>query len=445
MSDTFCPIPWISYAIRGNGNVRICCHSNQSPTRGILLKEDGTSFKYNDSIDESRNSKTLKSVRLSLLNGKWHSECVRCMREFNSGLITRNRKDAWKWKEYFTEEDARRLTRSDGSIDTSKIPLRHFEVRLGNTCNLKCIMCGPVDSNRWRRDYEFVYGSNTYEDFSETIKQVKIVKDGGKYTVEGESYDWYKNDVFWDELSKHRDGMKILLIGGGEPLIIYEHYDFLDKCIKDGYSKKIRLDYSTNLTVIPKRTTKIWENFECVGFGVSIDGVGKVNDYIRWPSKFSVLEKNIKLLDEAEANYKLWLCYTASVFNILRLPEFVIWKIRQNFKRANPGPNSPFLTIHPLHKPDCMNIKLFPRESVSIIEKSLRKSVRRIADELTKNVALNVKIYSEMIEGYIKFMYQEDYSKLIPKFWSVSNRIDEVRGCKLEDYIPEIIDLLPMR
>ena len=91
MTDTFCPLPWIGYSIRCNGIGRICCHANQGPTRGILLKEDNTSFKYNDSIDESRNSKTLKSVRASLLNGKWHPECIRCMREFNSGLTTRNR------------------------------------------------------------------------------------------------------------------------------------------------------------------------------------------------------------------------------------------------------------------------------------------------------------------------------------------------------------------
>jgi hypothetical protein len=42
-------------------------------------------------------------------------------------------------------------------------------------------------------------------------------------------------------------------------------------------------------------------------------------------------------------------------------------------------------------------------------------------------------------------MYQEDYSKYVPKFWSVNNKIDEARGCKLKDYIPEIIDLLPTR
>lgn len=449
MSDTFCPLPWIGYSIRSNGSVRICCHANQGPTRGILLKENNTSFRYNDSIDDSRNSKTLKNVRLSLLNKKWHPECVRCMREFNSGLKTRNRSETLFWEKYFTEEDARRLTKSDGSIDTSKISLRYFDLRFGNTCNLRCRMCGPTDSSGWFREYEAIYGTNTYDDYSETAEKIKIVKEGNKYIAEGKPYDWYKENIFWEEISKYKDSMKLVYIVGGEPLIIHEHYDFLDECVESGYSKGMVIEYNTNLTVIPERAIKIWKNFKYVKFGVSIDGVGKVNDYIRWPSKFSTIEKNLKLLDEAEANYMLWTSCTMSVYNLLNLPELVIWKIRQGFKKVNNSSYYLLVTAHPLHRPNYMNIKMFPKESADVIEKHLRDSIQRVANELVKTNTLDleqhVKVYSSIIEGYIKFMHQEDYSRFIPKFWRINNRTDEVRGCKLEDYIPEIIDLLPMR
>ena len=449
MSDTFCPLPWIGYSIRSNGIVRICCHANQGPNRGILLKEDNTSFKYNDSIDESRNSKTLKGVRLSLLNGKWHSECVRCMREFNSGLRSRNHDENSRWKKYFTEENARELTKSDGSINTSKMSLIYFDLRFGNVCNLRCRMCGPTDSSGWFKEYETAHDTNTYTEYDGTAKKIKIVKEGNKYIAEGNPYDWYKENIFWKELSKYRDSMKSAYIVGGEPLIIHEHYDFLDDCIKDGYSKGMKIEYNTNLTVIPERAIKLWKNFQQVDFGVSIDGVGKVNDYLRWPSKFSTIEKNLKLLDEVESNHILWTSYTVSVYNLLHLPEFMIWKIRQKFKRVNPSPYNPFESMHPLHSPHYMNTKMFPKKSADIIEKHLRRSVQRVGDELEKNdiknVEKNVKIYSDIVEGYIKYMNQEDYSKLIPKFWSMNNKIDEIRGCKLKDYIPEIIDLLPIR
>ena len=84
-NKVFCPLPWIGYSIRNNGDVRICCHANQGPTKGILLKDNNSSFTYQDVINETRNSKTLKDVRLHMLDGKWHPECIRCMREYNSG------------------------------------------------------------------------------------------------------------------------------------------------------------------------------------------------------------------------------------------------------------------------------------------------------------------------------------------------------------------------
>lgn len=449
MSDTFCPLPWIGYSIRCNGIVRICCHANQGPNRGVLLKEDNTSFKYNDSIDKSRNSERLKDVRLSILNRKWHPECVRCMREFNSGLRPRNHSETSQWKRYFTGEDARELTKSDGTIDTSKVPLRYFDLRFGNTCNLRCRTCGPTDSSGWFKDFEAIYGTNTYREYDGEFIRVKIIKEGSRYIAEGKPYDWYKEDIFWKELSKSKDSMKLVYIVGGEPLIIYEHYDFLDECVKGGYSKGMKIEYNTNLTVVPKRAIKLWKNFHRVGFGVSIDGVGKVNDYMRWPSKFSTIEKNLKLLDEIESTHVLWTSYTVSVYNMLHIPEFMIWKIRQKFKRVNPSPHNPFASMHPLHRPDYMNVKMFPKESADIIEKHLRRSIQRVGDELeksdTKSVEKNVKIYSDLVEGYIRYMNQEDYSKHIPRFWSMNNKIDEVRRCKLKDYIPEIIDLLPIR
>jgi len=404
MSNIFCPLPWIGYSIRSNGAIRVCCHANQGPNKGILLKRDNTYFKYNDSIDESRNSETLKDVRLSILNEEWHSECIRCMREFNSGLKTRNYKETVLWKTYFTREDARELTKSDGSIDTSKIPLRYFDLRFGNACNLRCRMCGPTDSNGWFKDYVRVHGTNIYHEYDGEVKEIKIIKEGNKYIVEGRPYDWYKEGVFWEELLKYKDSMKLVYIVGGEPLIIYEHYNFLDECVKSGYSKDMTIEYNTNLTIIPKRATELWKHFNKVIFGVSVDGIGKVNDYIRWPSKFSTIEKNLKLLDEADANYVLRTAYTISVYNLLHLPEFVIWKIRQNFKRLNPGPQA----VHPLHTPDYLNIKIFPKESIDIIEKYLRESVQRVAGELTRNnmsnVERHVKIYSDVVDGYIKYM-----------------------------------------
>ena len=56
-SDTFCILPWINISTRANGDLRVCCHANQGPTRGIYKKEDGTNYNLNsDKITDAINS-----------------------------------------------------------------------------------------------------------------------------------------------------------------------------------------------------------------------------------------------------------------------------------------------------------------------------------------------------------------------------------------------------
>lgn len=443
MSDTFCPLPWLGYAIRNNGDLRVCCHANQGPNRGILFKDDDTSFRYNDSIDESRNSKTLKDIRLTMLQNKWHPECIRCEREYNSNLRPRNINETLLWDDEFTEEDARHITQSDGSIDTSDIDLMYYDLRFGNVCNLRCRMCYPTDSSGWFKEYESVFGRDTYED---TTGPIRIINQNGKFIAEGNPYDWYKEQSFWDELNKYKDQVKHMYIVGGEPLMAHEHYDFLDACVENGTAKDIQIEYNTNLTILPDRAINVWKHFKRVRFGVSIDGVGKINDYIRWPSKFSNIEKNLRILDDSPVDYKMWIACTISVYNILHLPDLFIWKLKQNFKKVNPHPYRSLVTTHPVHRPDYINIKVFPEVSKRIVQTMLKQRMIDIYKAIDESNIPHKKRTraeaAEVINGYIQYMYQDDYSEHIPYFWRYNDKMDEVRGCKLDDYIPELRGLL---
>ena len=64
-TNYFCPMPWISYAMRSNGYIRVCCYSNQGITSGILRRDDGTPYTYKDNINSMRNCNLLKEIRKS--------------------------------------------------------------------------------------------------------------------------------------------------------------------------------------------------------------------------------------------------------------------------------------------------------------------------------------------------------------------------------------------
>ena len=147
MTATFCPVPWNFQAIQNNGVVRVCCQMNAASTsRGTLRKSDGSV--YNAAVDdltEARNASLIKEVRKDMMEGKWHTECVRCMHEEQSGLSSRRKMELTNWPTVRAETVAEH-TAEDGTIDTD-FPVEYYDLRFGNLCNLACRMCGPTDSH----------------------------------------------------------------------------------------------------------------------------------------------------------------------------------------------------------------------------------------------------------------------------------------------------------
>ena len=48
----------------------------------VYTKEDGTNYNLNtDKITDAINSPLAKDIRKTMLDGKWHPECIRCLRE----------------------------------------------------------------------------------------------------------------------------------------------------------------------------------------------------------------------------------------------------------------------------------------------------------------------------------------------------------------------------
>lgn len=427
----FCPIPWIHQAIRNNGDFRVCCQGNQGPDRGILRKDDGNPYNaaYDD-FDEVRNSKKLKEIRLAMLNNKWHPECVRCETEERNKIRSRFTYEKDLWSNFITKEKAERLTESDGTINTKLFPAVYYDIRFGNLCNLKCRMCGPTDSNQWYSDYVQVWDTKFYD---ESCGFVDIVKRDGKYIVENDIYNWHESDHFWQQLYSKIPLIRHVQMVGGEPFLIKRHYEFLEKCIEYGRSNKIIMEHNSNITYLPDKLFELWKEFKKIRIGPSIDGLGKVNEYIRYPSKWSVVEKNLRRLDEADGNFEIWITPTIQIYNILQLPEMMQWKLNQNFKRVNQRSRAtPFLNPHPLYTPHFLNIQALPQYAKEIIKEKL------ISSKFTKfNNRGQI-----LLKSYVDFMYEKDLSHELKTFWKYSNKLDELRNQKLQDYIPELYELI---
>ena len=88
-----------------------------------------------------------------------------------------------------------------------------------------------------------------------------------------------------------------LYFAGGESLIIDEHYDLLEECIKRGHAKNIELRYNSNAVEWRDDLFDLWAEFKRVRFHYSIDAYGRQNDYIRYPTNWKHQEDVFWKLD----------------------------------------------------------------------------------------------------------------------------------------------------
>lgn len=444
-NKSWCPLPWSSVNIRNNGDYRVCCHANTSKTRGIL--KDGDSVSYNaskDDIESVRNSPMLKDLRKMMLNNERSEICVRCNREDDAGVNSRRAYERRDRAHAITIEMAEQMTNNDGSINTKDFPVDYVDVRFGNLCNLKCRMCSPTDSNVFYKEHFETEGPKFYD----TTGWVNLKKVGNKVAVDGyDPYSWFQNQQFWQDIENYIGEITEIHMAGGEPFLIDEHYTFLEKFITAGTSKNVKLIYNSNIVTIPERAWKIWENFKLVKLGISIDGYDKVNEYIRFPSKWSTITKNINLIEESNANIVAWIATTVQAYNIYYLPELLKWRIENDFKRINAGDQYPFVSPHPLHTPRYFNIKVFPKSVKMAIEDRLNDFYFGWFKDYLPNFRKEKQdIYDrqmrKLLDSYISMMNAEDWSEHLYLFFKETERMDKYRGQSFADALPELYELL---
>lgn len=438
MSDcTFCPLPWNSINIRNNGDLRVCCNANSySKNRGILRKEDGTAYNASrDDFNDARNAPLLKEVRASMLKGEWHPECERCRQEEKNGILSRRQMENADWE--IKQDTAALITEEDGTIDTTKQDIEYFDIRYGNFCNLKCRMCGPTDSHQWYDDFVQLWGSTSYKDTHERVQLIKNEK--GRWTTD--QYDWFKNsNMYWNNFEKHTKRAKKLYIVGGEPLIIDEHVESLERLVANGRAHEVQIEYNTNLTNVTTKILDLWKHFKEIRIGASIDACNEVFDYQRTPAKWAHVYENLKKIEARnDINFKCWYAFTITPFNVFHFPEFMKWKLTESgLTKFNPVESyRPIVSYHMCHSPKYYNIKVLPPDIKQMVVEHYRPFRQWI---VSTNFSSNVKThFIKHLDSVEKFMLSEDYSgEWLEEFVNTTRDLDKIRGQDVTKVVPQL-------
>jgi len=437
MSKTFCPIPWIFQAVRNNGDIRVCCQANVTPNQGVVRHPDGKSFNAGrDSFDDAKNAPMMNEIRKNMLSGKWSEECGRCKSEEEAGLQSRRMYELEHWDYSF--KNALEDTKDDGSIT---IRSQYYDLRFGNMCNLACRMCGPTDSHTWYEQWLGYHGGTSYEDTHGTVE----LKRNAKGRLETTDYDWHNSETFWDQIEKNIPYIEHVYMAGGEPMMIERHYEFLQRCIDSGCAKNIMIEYNTNMTSVPPRVLKMWEEFKQIRVGASIDGMGDMLEYQRWPIKWKQAKANLEKVDNLPNNVVAWIAFTVTAYNIFHLPEFMMWKLKESgYKKINSSSTKPVITHHVAHGPKRANIRILNKE----LKQDVHDHYNYYKDKLEKDTTIDSNIkekFNKILDSVTNYMDAEDYSEKIPEFIRFTKYLDQERKQNILMVTPQYKELFDDR
>jgi organic radical activating enzyme len=285
-----CILPWISLETTPLGGFRPCC---------LWSREINNVNVSTHSLEEVFRGQEMQDLRFAFTQGKKPGTCEKCFKEEDAGK---------KSKRQYMLEKFKHIDVDYNDLRGDKI--RFLDLKLGNICNLKCRICGSWSSNKWAQEQIAQHGKDHIA--NDWLKQGKWPRSSTK---------------FWNEMDMLLPDIKYFEFTGGEPFLITQHFDLLQRAVDSGYAKDIDIHYNTNGTQFPKQH-EVWKHFKNVQIAFSIDNVGERFEYERDGAKWNAVNDNIKRFYELQAQgypLQFQICVTWNIQNIMYIGEFLSW------------------------------------------------------------------------------------------------------------------------
>ena len=412
LSKTYCPLAWNHSFINQDGSFQVCCTSEEFDNH--IRYDDGKKIFISDDVSpkEVMNSQFMKDIRKQMLNGEWPELCKRCEITESNGGASRRLVEI----EYFGEQNQRNLEQTEEDGHTTA-PITSADYRLGNLCNLQCRTCNPRSAQMWIKEWNVIK--------PEAEKFPKEVMDSYK------KYDWIDSEVLPKDFALKAPTLNHIHFAGGEPLIVPQMRKVLEKCIESGNAKNITITYNTNMTVLPDNIINLWREFKTVKILASIDAIGELNSYIRYPSNWNKIEANIKKINDFHQDFNVSECMfstTVQALNISKIPEIVDYLTQYDF--LVPVPN----LINP-HVPYYFSSQILPRSMKALISADLLSLKKRCEETIPDHY----RYLTDNIAQIINFMNSKDaYSEgAFVEFLEFQEKFDKTKGMNVYSFYPQ--------
>jgi hypothetical protein len=319
---------------------------------------------------------SLAEIKSKMLKGQRPDACAKCWNLEDAGLKS-DRQIKNETLDLFTNIDLEQLIED---CQQGKNKTIHYKIDTSNTCNSACMTCNGRSSNTWN----------------------KLLKKNNLPTYK----DW---KILPDQTSNWVDyaHAKSISFRGGEPFLSDTNFYILEQLIGHNNTDCFVSFVTNGSFALSRRQKEILLKFPNLNFCFSIDGIGPVFEYVRWPLKWNDIENNILWCQTN--NIDVSVSYTLSNINLLYHTQTTQWfKDRKINYLTNP-------VYSPAH---------FKPQSLSIDAKQ----------------KLGQRSDCDAIVPWLT--HSPDDEKMFRKFQVEVAKQDCMKNISIKDYLPELAELL---
>ena len=392
-----CIVPWTSICLAANGDIKPCCN----------YEAEGQFNVYRgDTLEHAW--KEWDNLRKEMIEGKYPSRCKRCWKTEESLGSSRRH---WMFEKIQNKPKPYKY-----NVE-APMNLRHMDLNFGNTCNLKCRMCGSWGSTHWHKEDKKLQAINS-----------NFRRNTGDSSARTIDPSLYKN--MEDKLSQ----MERIDFKGGEPLMQEGMYEVLQMLVNNGSAPNVELGYVTNGTKTPEHLKDLWPHFKKVTLNVSIEATGKLYQYIRGSNTQTIeqLEQNLHWYDQFD-NIKGHFSVAISTYSIFDLQNLADWieRVTSNLKQwKTEVANRTSDSVLWYEKPNQFQILVVdpPYLNPNNVPPHIKQ---RVIDCWDKKYHLLDELRNRMLVQE----YDENKWQLFKQF---TRELDNMRGTNVLDYIPQL-------
>jgi sulfatase maturation enzyme AslB (radical SAM superfamily) len=303
--------------------------------------------------------------------------------------------------------------------DCVQLP-QDWQIDLGNYCNSACVFCSPHSSSRLAQEYQRMGFIKHMPPANWTDDPVLV-------------------DRFIDTLvqSSH---IRYLHFIGGETVITPAFKTILQALICAGLNRTATIGFTTNLTVWDSQVIDLLQQFYSVNLGMSVESFQPVNDYVRWPSKLSVVRENLDRWQELAQQHRwlLQLRVTPTIFSVdslLSIYDYA-WDKQICVESCN------FLT-----EPAFMRPTVLPEQYRQPIIDSMQSWLD--AHSVSGDTVINIRDPNtaqlqnhQDLQSYVNYLKDmPDESDRLPDLVDFVKCLEASRGNSILDYLPKYEEL----